>query len=754
MAYVGQLLDLPGGMGTLTSDNNAARGKYTDLIVAEGIVSERGVWEREPGATPYTAGASGIGIDEASFAMTARANGAAAVYTSFLLTGDFSYDGTLASFFTVTPTVTISGTVLSGQAILVSLTCFASTGPTSVTDSAGNTYIKAGEASFGSGANQGTVQLWYVLDALPMSTGQLIMVNGAPASCVGNVGVASGLRALDQTNTSIAGAGATSTTQPAAFTPAEQHEVMIIAYGDLSNGASVTPLPVATFTRQSAFSFGVASQLYTGLFPFVASVGINALSDYWVNAVTQRLLAMGSDGFLYKSSGGGFTRLSMATQMDDDASIIVIGGQENAASAGRKAFLFDNGNTKIQTLTGDGVATTNFGNNWNTTTNIPADWAVNPPRAGLIHKERLWAWAPANAPHNLYASSITDHENFKNAVGGTFEYVQAIGTGTGVRIAAAASFKGMLFVFKYPRGVYFLDDSDVDYLNWRWSLVTDAVGVADSPHSVIVLDDDILMVAPDGHLHFLSAITQQGVRSSDLTASYNLQNWTRANINVNRLGRMSSSWYPGKKLAMLGMSSFASVTNDLRLFLDFSNANDQQVVRISYSHRDDNRALAVRRVGATDGTQRPIFGDSDGIVWLMDQENKQKVGVPNVGQARYQYNPGDFSDIDTSLANKRKLFDALTVVFNPTGNWNLGVDSIIDGRYQETLLFNMGGVASILGTFRFGERLGGGTITTSRHRMTGNGYWLSLAGWVSGEGHDFSVARHFVNFRIGGEEQR
>ena len=45
-------------------------------------------------------------------------------------------------------------------------------------------------------------------------------------------------------------------------------------------------------------------------------------------------------------------------------------------------------------------------------------------------------------------------------------------------------------------------------------------------------------------------------------------------------------------------------------------------------------------------------------------------------------------------------------------------------------------------------------MTTLRRRMTGHGYWLSLAGWAQGEGHDFSVAGHLVNFRTGGEEQR
>jgi hypothetical protein len=162
----------------------------------------------------------------------------------------------------------------------------------------------------------------------------------------------------------------------------------------------------------------------------------------------------------------------------------------------------------------------------------------------------------------------------------------------------------------------------------------------------------------------------------------------------------------------------------------------------------------VRRDSTADGVQRPIFAEDDGIVWKTTVGSKTKVGVPNAGQARYQYNPTNLGFVDPSLANRRKIFDALTITFSPVGSWNLSVDSIIDGNYKETLHFSMGGSASVLGTFRFGERFGGGSITTNRHRMTGSGYWLSLAGWVQGDGHDFSIATHLVNFRVGGEEQR
>lgn len=755
MPYAGQLAQLPAGIGTLTSDNNTARARFLDLIIAEGIVSERGVWEREPGATPYTISPVGTGL--MTFAFTPpRTNGAAAVFASLRLNGAYTSLGLNTQFNGSSGVqnvqVGLAGSYpnfASGDTIVVSFSRLGTNGAASITDSAGNTYVKLGSRTFGSSPS--IVELWAAFNVLALNAGQTISITWTGSGlALGNVIGLAGVTGLDEIKTAEAAVLATSLQQPSSFTLVDQAEGLLVAYGDTSNAAGVT---TTTGTRVAAIGLALANAVYTGNLPFMTAAP-NALVDYWPTLTSQRLLALGSDGIAYKSSGAEFQALVMATVMADaPGAMIVVGGQE-AAGRARKAFFMDGAGTKIQVLTADGVSTTNFGNNWNTTTNIPLDWAVNAPRGGIIHKERFFAWAPDNAPHNIYASAIRDHEMFKNAVGGTFEYVQEIGLGVGQRIAAAVSFKGMLFVFKFPRGIYFLDDTDVDYLNWRWNTVTEAVGCADSPYSVVCIDDDVMFVGPDGHFHFLSAITQQGVSTNDLTAALNLQQWTRDNISLNRLSRMASTWYPAKKLAMFGFSSLDHVDNDLRMFFDYANAMEEgQTVRISYSHRDVNRVLAVRR-DEVDSVQRPIFGDDEGIIWKMDQRSKLKVGVANAGQARYQYAPTNFAQVDITHSNRRKIFDALTINFNPTGAWFLSVDTVIDGNYHETLHFNMGGGASILGTFRFGEQLGGGSITTNRRRMTGHGFWLSIAGWVQGDGHDFSVAEHLVNYRLGGEEQR
>src|SRR5439155_3845548 len=151
-----------------------------------------------------------------------------------------------------------------------------------------------------------------------------------------------------------------------------------------------TPNPTSIVAGGTTFSpFGVnnitvnlCTELFYSPYPF-GTTGVNALADFWINSTTQRLLTLAQDGVVYKSSGGGFSPLTMATVMQDDTGVIVVGGQETGEFGGktnRKAFVFDNGHSKIQVLTADGTATTNFGN-WNSVTNIPEDWTGGTARS-------------------------------------------------------------------------------------------------------------------------------------------------------------------------------------------------------------------------------------------------------------------------------------------------------------------------------------------------------------------------------------
>jgi len=782
MPYIGELAHIPAGEGTLVSDNNKASLRHTDLVEAEGIVSSGGSWTREPGATPYYATGLNLGFDfsgtTSSYSHTVPAGNFqwVALGASFKLLGTPSLervldpDGYTERAGGTTLDLYVSGTATpSGSTIVVCVATSASANVLSVVDDAGNTYALAVKRT-GGGAPACAGEIWYAMSALPLAPGQKVRVTlGTSQRGYANALVFQGLAVTGALDLTVSGEGVAAADDSAASfvatsgsQRAQGTEVLVgfelqryerATTFSLASGWTLAASAQFTFTGVFFYDSMSTALAYRVISPASENKKVNVMLDYWPTESAQRLLALGSDGVLYKSSGAEFSAITMALTMGNQpGSLLVVGGQEKAGSP-RKVFCFDNGATRMQVLSGDGTSTTTFGSNWNTTTNIPLDWASNPPRGGITHKGRLWCYSPTNAPHCVYASQLKDHENFKNAVGGSLEYVETIGEGTGINIAAAASFKGMLFLFKYPRGVYYLDDTDVDYLNWRWNIVTDAVGVANSPYAVIVTDDDVIFFDPNGHAHFLSAITQQGVATGDASSRLNLVDWAEENVNLSRLNWMSSVWYPAKQMAIVGVSPIGSTTNGLRIFLDFSTSSDDNILRVSYSKRDVNRALAIRR--DSDGVQRPIMSEEDGVIWKMDQKSKEKVGYPNAGRARYRYVDSDFRHIDASLANKMKIFDALTICFEPKGRWPLSVDTWIDGKYHETVYYDMGASRLIFGHSIFGvDHFGSSTLATVRKRITGAGYRMSLGGHIDEGSRDFDVHDHIINFRVGGEEQR
>jgi len=185
----------------------------------------------------------------------------------------------------------------------------------------------------------------------------------------------------------------------------------------------------------------LCTELFYSPYPF-GTASVNALADYWINSTTQRLLALAQDGVVYKSSGGAFSPLTMATVMQDDTGVIVVGGQETGEFGGhnqRKAFVFDNGHSKIQTSRGrdrdDGLRRleqhdehpAGLDPGCGREPRCHAASRRSDPQGAVVVLGDPW-WSSQHL-----REQARDHETFKNAVGGQFEYVQAIGVGTGIR---------------------------------------------------------------------------------------------------------------------------------------------------------------------------------------------------------------------------------------------------------------------------------------------------------------------------------
>ncbi len=459
------------------------------------------------------------------------------------------------------------------------------------------------------------------------------------------------------------------------------------------------------------------------------------LLDYWIDRSTQRLISAWDDGKLYKETSANIDAVTLKSGLSTSARhfFLLKGGQEGAGNA-THLFMF-NGINVIQVLDDDGVATGDIDQ-------PPSDWATtNQPIGGVIHRDSLWGYGNVNYPHGAYKSLDSDHEDFL-----TTSFTMTVFPGVGRRIVAGVSFGGILFLFKWPRGIFALDDSEVSTSNWWMKQITDAVGVAESPHAALNIDNDILFMSNEGNFHLLTAFEAfKNVIDTDLSAALKITPFLRDHVNLGRLDQVQSVWYGHKKQAIFSVPSQGSSVNDLELIFDFMNPNKP---KFTTSVRDTAEVLAIRE--DSDGIERPMHGDNAGMVYLMDQTSRSKDSAGFAGTFKTPHM--DFSQQDERMATKRKNFAFLEMVSNPIGNFDVSVDVIIDGDFAYTLLFDMGVGGSTLGVFTLGtHKLAGDQVNNVKKRMTGSGRRVSFKGTNSGDGQDFSISDMYVHFKVADE---
>ena len=417
------------------------------------------------------------------------------------------------------------------------------------------------------------------------------------------------------------------------------------------------------------------------------------------------------DAFLNKS---GLSR-------DSRPGKFLVAGKETAA-AGRKPFYFSGGDA-VQVITSPAASATALAT-------PPADWSgSNQPVNGIVHNFRLCGFGNLNDPHRLYCSSPSNHENFT----ATDAFQLSIRSSIGDRLYGAAQSNGLLFLWKYPRGIFYIDDSDISYVNFRERTVSEVLGCAPSPYAVLPIDNDVLFMAADGRFHLLSAVDSLGgVRASDLSYKLDIAKWLRDNVNLARLDLVTSTWYAHKKIAEFGVPGTGDVTPTLRLRFDFGLVDDGGPVRFGYSTRDNPTALALRR-DITDRVSRPIICEA-GFVYLTEQAARNKAGFAYT--STYQTPHLDMRHVDAAMAFRRKNFDALELVFEPVSAGTVTVQPYVDGLAR--------GAALTFDATKRAER---------KQLNVGAGRTISFRGSNGTLNEDFNILAHRLSFRSSDEAQ-
>lgn len=455
------------------------------------------------------------------------------------------------------------------------------------------------------------------------------------------------------------------------------------------------------------------------------------LLDWWPTTAAQRVLAYTNAGAILRDDGDGTFPTSMKTGLNVGVPFWLCAGQEALGNV--RIALFTDGIDVVQVVSGDAATTANIAST------KPSDWSgTNQPKFFVLHNNRVWG----GLGHRMYFSTIDNHCDFQGAGSGTVP----IYPGRSKYLQGGISWNGRLWLWKYPKGLYWIDDSSTDVTAWICHEHSPNVGLA-GPNAQAVGDNDVYFLSEVGHVMRLSGIQEWGdVGKADLTALNDLTEWTRENVNLtaDALATAEARYYSESKEVHFAVRGIGSSTKNLRIIVDLN----LDVPRIRVEDKDICQALALWTDG--NGIERLLAGDASGNVWKLDQDTLSIGGLGYTAQ--FQTPHDDFSWLDGKLETLDKNFAFLEVVMRPVGNYDLSVDVWIDGDYSHTVTFNMGGSGAALDAFVLDtDRLAGDVVKNLRKRLKGSGRRLSLVGRVYDAGSDFRLSELLVSFGAGAE---
>jgi len=464
------------------------------------------------------------------------------------------------------------------------------------------------------------------------------------------------------------------------------------------------------------------------------SAGIIALTDWFPVPSKQRLIAVTSDGNIYRDIGDGGFSLGVAIKTGlgllNPNAVFIHGGQEVALNP-KKLFLLTFGSKQIQVLSGDGTTFADI-------KNPAADWATGSfPKTGVVHLNRLWVFSGQRA----YASDTGDYENFTSNF-----LTQSIFPGEGDEILGAYVYKGRLFAFKGDGFVYFLEDSAIDDTTWFWRKLGSGFGLA-APNAIDEVIDDLYGGNDTGTLTSYAATESFGdIESGDVFRLLEVENYIRGTLSTSGISEMHILYDRDNKILYTTYRSTYKTTNDSFIVLDFNKADR---VRPSIWTKGTPQCLAFRR--DINNIRRPMYGDASGFVNFMNYEDRIEGDDGSGAGTAYE---GVFQTAPTNFGiTQNKLFDWAALNIVEESNANVAVDVIIDGRFIETIQFEqtiMGDqVDELLLDTDSTAFVTGQTVPKKIHGMGQN---ISFRPSNSNLGESFQIASIRVGFRLSGHQ--
>ena len=422
------------------------------------------------------------------------------------------------------------------------------------------------------------------------------------------------------------------------------------------------------------------------------------------------VVVLGNGDVLKDGGNGAFgtTLVNVNTPTVYPPFFMVAGGE--SVGSDRKLLLFSEAH---QVKAVDGT-----GNSMSDISTPPSDWSSDFPIFGVQHANRVWAGGNPSDPHRIYYSTTTDHEDFQGSGSGSL----SIYPGEGHQLVAGISFRGLLILFKYPRGVYVVDTRSSTVSEWQVQKLTVATGAVNA-HCVFQISNDVLYLDNGGNFHLLSGTNDFGdIRTSSISVLSDLGPFMRSNVSLTEIRGSMGVWYPSRSKAWFAVPRIGSVDNDLRIVIDFDEIQ-QLGPRFLLHRRDVIKSIWMRP--EADGVERPAIGDDSGFVWLMDQEERNK--DDSAYDMELETSLNDFSFANPDFAPRAKNGQYLEVVADVINQTSITVTPSWDGVEEDPFVMTLGTTSAALGSFTLDtDMLSESGISVARNKLFGQGRRLKL----------------------------
>lgn len=347
--------------------------------------------------------------------------------------------------------------------------------------------------------------------------------------------------------------------------------------------------------------------------------------------------------------------------------VIVEGGNEDANQP-RKLFIFT-GNSPVQVIEGDNATRRNM-------TSPALDWSASYPTNGFVFRNRLCAYGNLNDPHRLYISTGSNQEDFTGSGNSTISVFPGDSDG----LYGGFVFKGRVFLWKKPYGVYYLVADDPSPSNWYSQKVSSNVGIA-SERAYFEAGDDLFFMSNDGTIASFTAAFRLGdIYQADLLSNIKTESIFRNIIRKQFLGNAFGKYLPQKKIGIFAFPSFLSADgkSDCFVYIDFN----QQTPRVSWHRYKANTFTCV-------SYYKDAYGDDQFVFGKLNYTAGSYVNGEMGAYAPYYSSTVPFRlqtpHLDLGSPNN-KLFDFFEFDFENTTTWPLAVDVYIDSKYKQTFI--------------------------------------------------------------------